>query len=181
MERIGNNLPITIGGQNGEGQNVRTEANEYALQNYQPPAANRKSNAIASRKRKRKHSWRHDPVPQPPKAMWPAYLMFAGAVLYFFMPLDAFPELLFGPAGYLDDIALVYGAYRQWKLRKPDNNLPPEFPRSMREPQGSQRYESAERMPPLRPYEPSMREVEEPGFLSRLWKAFMYIIGGGAL
>ena len=32
---------------------------------------------------------------------------FAFAVAYFFSPLDLFPEMIFGPLGYLDDIALA--------------------------------------------------------------------------
>jgi hypothetical protein len=179
-ERMGNNLPITIGVQDGGGQKVRTEANEYALQRYQPPVTDRSRNAMTPRKRKPKHVRRPEPAPPPPKAMWPVYLMFAGAVFYFMMPIDLIPDFLLGP-GQLDDIALFYGAYRQWKSRKPDNNLPQQFPRSMQEPQWSERYDRPEPMPRRLSYEPSMREVERPGFFSRLWKAVMYIIGGGAM
>ena len=32
---------------------------------------------------------------------------FAFAIAYFFSPLDLFPEMIFGPLGYLDDIALA--------------------------------------------------------------------------
>jgi len=32
---------------------------------------------------------------------------FAFAIAYFFSPIDLFPEMIFGPLGYLDDIALA--------------------------------------------------------------------------
>jgi uncharacterized membrane protein YkvA (DUF1232 family) len=132
------------------------------------------------------------PAPAPPKAMWPVFLLFAGAVLYFLMPFDLIPDFLLGP-GQLDDFALFYGAYRQWKSRKEHNSKLQEFGR-----EPDERSMCAERMddrpatsrrdwdnePGLLP--PYLRaralpEREEAGFFGRLWKGFMYIIGGGAL
>jgi len=39
--------------------------------------------------------------------------MLAGAIAYFILPLDLFPEALAGPAGYLDDLALAVFAVNQ--------------------------------------------------------------------
>ncbi len=46
----------------------------------------------------------------------------AGAVVYFVSPLDLMPELIFGPMGFLDDIAL--GAY---VLNRIINDTPPQI------------------------------------------------------
>ena len=131
------------------------------------------------RKRKPKHRRRREPMPQPPKPMWPVLLMFAGAVLYFCMPWDLIPDLLVGP-GQLDDLALFYATYRQWKSRKDGNSTRQEFrPRSDERTWRDDYGRSHEPAPPALFYD--MAPQEKPGFFARLWKAFMYIISGGAL
>src|SRR5262249_10825751 len=95
--------------------------------------------ARTPRKRKPKRRAQRKPMPQP-KAMWPVFLMFAGAVLYFISPIDLIPDFLLGP-GQLDDFAIFYAAYRQWKSRKEHNSNLQEF---RREP--DERFVSADRM-----------------------------------
>lgn len=133
---------------------------------------------VAARKRKSKHRPRREP--QPPKPMWPAYAMFAGALLYFFMPFDAIPELLLGPAGYIEDAGLFYAAYRQWKSRKDGNSTPQEFrPRRDERTRRDDYGGPQEPAPPARFYDSAPQE--KPGFFARLFKAITYLFTGGGL
>lgn len=195
MERTDNGKPTTAAVTTGRELIVRPPLNEYALQRSEgAQRCNGKRDAVTPRKVKSKNrrpSLKHSP-PAPPKAMWPVFLMFAGAVLYFISPIDLIPDFLLGP-GQFDDIALFYGAYRQWKSRKEHNSKLQEF---HREP--DDRFTSAERLddrravnhrdwdneagllPPYLRARP-LPEREEPGFFGRLWKASMYIFNGGGM
>lgn len=59
-----------------------------------------------------------------------------GAILYGISPIDVIPELLTGPLGFADDIAVWLGAgFAIWKLLTgskpgPDNVSPPTAPPS---------------------------------------------------
>ncbi|MGD9721463.1 MAG: YkvA family protein [Pirellulales bacterium] len=140
---------------------------------------NRRVPAMPPRKRKPKHRRHREPMPQPPKAMWPAYLMVAGAVLYFLMPIDVVPDFILG-LGQLDDIAVFYGAYRQWKSRKDGNSTPQKFrPRSDERTRRDDYGRPHEPVPPARFYD--MAPQEKPGFFARLFKAVTYLLTGGGL
>lgn len=60
-----------------------------------------------------------DPVERIKAAKRKIVLITVGAVLYVLSPVDAAPALLLGPFGTIDDILVIYGAYRaannEWK------------------------------------------------------------------
>lgn len=135
---------------------------------------------IDARKRKPKHRQRREPMPQPPKAMWPAIVCLILAGLYVLSPVDIIPD--FPVVGVWDDIIIAVLGLRKFERdRKAGDSTrpqlrPPVDGRFMSEP-----FDDGRRMPSQRLYPHSM-PVDEPGFFGRLWKAFTYLFtGGGAL
>jgi hypothetical protein len=97
------------------------------------------------------------------------------AVAYLICPLDGDWFLL-----YFDDAIFLYWAYKNYRQQKSQGNEPiMQFGYRRDEPVEAEIVEEEEWTP--RRSCPPQLPVEEPGFFTRLFKAILYIINGGAL
>jgi uncharacterized membrane protein YkvA (DUF1232 family) len=135
--------------------------------------------ASTQHKRKAKHARRQAPAPQP-KPMWPAIICLILAGLYIASPVDLIPDV--PVVGVWDDIIIAVLGLRKFERdRKSNAGGGQQFRPPMGDRYTDERYDTAPRMPLPRFHGEALPPAPEPGFFGRLWKAFMYIISGGAL
>lgn len=184
MDRMQNEQTMTDGIGSEQNRRVPATARGRDLQaRVDGGNVNGERRSMAPRKRKPKHRRHREPMPQPPKPMWPLVVGTILILLYIISPIDIIPDM--PVVGIWDDIALAVFGIRKWEQRrKDDRGGRREFDRPMHD--DAARYDDwrdapGRLPPPLRA--PSLPpECESPGFFTRLFKAITYLFtGGGAL